>query len=224
MTGARRDNVMTMKWDDVQLERGEWRIPQTKGGTEHVVPLLPEAVTILKVRKDSRGEDEYVFPGAGTHGHLVEPKKGWRRILDRAELIQLVDWIAKAQAWPKPQSDAAKAAIDVSRALKEARATARALHIDVAPARIKDLRIHDLRRTLGSWQAATGANLSVIGRTLQHQNVSTTAIYARLNLDSVREAMQKATSAMLVAGGIGRPAEVNSEKEECNPFLRQAQT
>lgn len=50
--------------------------------------------------------------------------------------------------------------------------------------------------------------LSVIGRTLQHQNVSTTAIYARLNLDSVREAMQKATSAMLVAGGIGHAAEV----------------
>lgn len=48
----------------------------------------------------------------------------------------------------------------------------------------------------------------MIGRTLQHQNVSTTAIYARLNLDSVREAMQKATSAMLAAGGIGRAAEV----------------
>ncbi len=208
MTGARRDNVMTMKWEDVQLERGEWRIPQTKSGTEHVLPLLPEAVTILKARKDSRGEDEYVFPGAGAHGHLVEPKKGWRRILDRAELIQLVDWIAKAQDWPKPRADAAKAAVDVSRALKEARSTAKALQIDAVPARIKDLRIHDLRRTLGSWQAATGANLSVIGRTLQHQNVSTTAIYARLNLDSVREAMQKATSAMLAAGGIVRAAEV----------------
>ncbi len=208
MTGARRDNVMTMKWEDVQFERGEWRIPQTKSGTEHAVPLLPEAVLILKARKDSRGENEYVFPGFGAHGHLVEPKKGWRRILDRAELMQLVDWIAKAQGWPKPQADAAKAAPDVSRALKEARSTAKALQIDAAPARIKDLRIHDLRRTLGSWQAATGANLSVIGRTLQHQNVSTTAIYARLNLDSVREAMQKATNAMLAAGGIVRTAEV----------------
>ncbi len=78
----------------------------------------------------------------------------------------------------------------------------------MAPARIKDLRIRDRRRTLGSRQAATGANLSVIGRALQHQNVSTTAIHARLNLDSLREAMQQATSAMLVDGGIGRAAEV----------------
>ncbi|MBI5912091.1 MAG: hypothetical protein HY848_19350 [Betaproteobacteria bacterium] len=81
------------------------------------------------------------------------------------------------------------------------------------PARIKDLRIRDLRWTLGGWQAATGANPSVIGRTLQHQNVSTTAIYARLILDSVREAMQQATSAMLVAGGIGRAAEVTPIQE-----------
>lgn len=28
---------------------------------------------------------------------------------------------------------------------------------------IKDLRLHDLRRTLGSWQAATGANSFMIG-------------------------------------------------------------
>jgi len=67
---------------------------------------------------------------------------------------------------------------------------------------IKNLRIHDLRRSLGSWQAATGANLSVIGKTLAHKNVSTTAIYARLNIDPIRESMNKAIDAMLSAAGI----------------------
>lgn len=42
----------------------------------------------------------------------------------------------------------------------------------------------------------------MIGLTLQHQNVSTTAIYARLNLDPVGDSMQKATTAMLIAGGV----------------------
>lgn len=51
-------------------------------------------------------------------------------------------------------------------------------------------------------QAATDASLPMIGRTLAHKNVSTTAIYARLNLDPVREFMQKATTAMLSAGGM----------------------
>ena len=150
----------------------------------------------------------FVFPGLGEAGHLVEPKKGWRRILDRAELYQLIDWIAEAKGGATKKAVDAKAATDLSKALKQARLAAKALGIDPSGARIKDLRIHDLRRTLGSWQVATGANLPVIGRTLQHQNVSTTAIYARLNLDPVRDAMQKATKAMLVAGGVLSNADV----------------
>jgi len=67
---------------------------------------------------------------------------------------------------------------------------------------IEDLRIHDLRRTLGSWEASTGASLTVIGKTLHHKNVDTTAIYARLNLDPVRQAVDRAVDAMLTAGGV----------------------
>jgi integrase len=62
---------------------------------------------------------------------------------------------------------------------------------------IADLRIHDLRRTLGSWQAATGANSYIIGKSLGHRSQQSTAVYARLNLDPVRESVNKATDAML---------------------------
>ncbi len=65
---------------------------------------------------------------------------------------------------------------------------------------IEDLRIHDLRRTLGSWQAATGANSYIIGKSLGHKTQQATAIYARLNLDPVRESVNKATDAMFAAG------------------------
>ncbi len=64
---------------------------------------------------------------------------------------------------------------------------------------IENLRIHDLRRTLGSWQAASGASLSVIGKSLGHKNQATTAIYARLNIDPVRASVDLATAAMLKA-------------------------
>ena len=62
---------------------------------------------------------------------------------------------------------------------------------------IENVRIHDLRRTMGSWQAKTGASLPVIGKSLNHKDQATTAIYARLDLDPVRSAMEKAASAML---------------------------
>lgn len=162
LTGARRENVLTMKWDQVSLSRKEWRIPETKNGEPHVLPLTVEAMLILESRRKYKNSD-FVFEGNGKTGHLVEPKKGWARIKKRAG--------------------------------------------------IEDLRLHDLRRSLGSWQATTGASLPIIGKTLAHKNVSTTAIYARLNNDPVRESMEKATSAMMSAG---------QEKAEVIPIKKKA--
>ena len=67
----------------------------------------------------------------------------------------------------------------------------------LARAGIEGLRIHDLRRTHGSWQAAGGASLHIIGKTLGHRNHSTTKIYSQLDLDPVRASMTAAVSAML---------------------------
>jgi integrase len=66
-------------------------------------------------------------------------------------------------------------------------------------ANLEDLHVHDLRRTLGSWQAMTGASLPIIGKSLGHSQPSTTAIYARLQLDPVRQSVQTAADAILAA-------------------------
>ncbi len=65
---------------------------------------------------------------------------------------------------------------------------------------LQDVRIHDLRRTLGSWQASLGASLQVIGRSLGHKSMQSTEIYARLNIDPVRESVGRAAAAMLENG------------------------
>lgn len=59
------------------------------------------------------------------------------------------------------------------------------------------LRIHDLRRTLGSYQARQGASLSIIGKSLGHKSQQATAIYARLDLDPVRQSVEQATAEIL---------------------------
>jgi integrase len=64
---------------------------------------------------------------------------------------------------------------------------------------LKDLRIHDLRRTLGSWQAINGSSLQVIGKSLNHKSLKSTAIYARVDLDPVRESVNRATAAIVNA-------------------------
>ena len=146
LTGQRRSNVLAMRWDELDLARSLWRIRDTKNGEPLTVPLSAQAVEILCRRQQAAAGSPWVLPGTGSTGHLVEPKKAWRRILERAG--------------------------------------------------IEDLRIHDLRRTLGSWQAATGANGYIIGKSLGHKSQQATAIYARLHIDPVRDSVNRATEAI----------------------------
>ncbi len=163
LTGARRANVLSMRWADVQLQRAEWKLAGefTKNGQPQTVTLSPEAVLLLERRK-AVTSSAFVFASDrskdGKDDHIKEPKTAWKRIKERASLA--------------------------------------------------DLRIHDLRRTLGSWQARTGASMVLIGKSLNHKDPQSTAVYARLDLDPVRQSVDRATSAMFEAGGVKSPAKV----------------
>ena len=160
LTGARRSNVLAMTWAEINLERRTWTIPGSKAKAKDniTVPLTDAAIDVLQARAEATGAQGWVFPGSGATGHLVEPKKGWARLLNRAG--------------------------------------------------IDDLRIHDLRRSLASFQIDAGVSLTVIGKGLGHHSQQTTAVYARLAQDPVADAWQKGTDAMLVAGGLKKTAEV----------------
>ncbi|MCB0218529.1 MAG: site-specific integrase [Chrysiogenetes bacterium] len=160
LAGARRSNVQSMCWSEVDLDEAVWRIPdtKTKNGTPASIPLVDVALEILKARKEN-ATSEFVFSSDKSEtGHIVNTGKAWRRILERSG--------------------------------------------------IKDLREHDLRRSLGSWQARNGASLVLIGKSLHHMDPSSTQIYARLDMDPVRASMSEAADSMLVAGGLKQPANV----------------
>lgn len=141
-TGARRSNVCAMRWEQIDLTRGEWRIPDTKAGRPQIVYLPEPALRLLAERKKAAGRRPWVLPGRGESGHLTEPKIAWKRLTERAG--------------------------------------------------IKNLRIHDLRRTLGSYQAIQGASLTIIGASLGHSQAQTTQVYARLTTNAVAESVNKA--------------------------------
>ena len=61
---------------------------------------------------------------------------------------------------------------------------------------LDNVRLHDIRRTMGSFQTMTGASAAIVGKTLGHKNPASTAVYARMTLDPVREAMEKAVALM----------------------------
>ena len=170
LTGARRSNLLGMRWRDVNLKEATWRIEVTKNNTPQNVTLSPEAMEVLQCRKEAAEDGTvYVFPGAGASGHIEEPKKGVIRVMERA-------------------------GIPYGRNVENG------------------VTLHDLRRTLGSWQARTGASMAIIGKSLNHQSQQTTAIYARLDLDPVRASVNTATSAMMEAAGLKQTAEVTPIK------------
>lgn len=171
LTGARRANLLAMRWQEINLKEAIWRIPDTKNGTPQNVTLSPEAVAILEPRNNGAEKGaEFVFPGIGASGHIEEPKKAVIRIMERAGI-------------PYGRNDP------------------------------NGVTLHDLRRTLGSWQAKTGASLAIIGKSLNHQSQQTTAIYARLDLDPVRQSVNTATSAMMEAAGLKMVAKVTPIKK-----------
>ena len=110
------------------------------------VPLVPEAVEVIRSRVIAAKGREWVFPGRHGKGHLSDVRKPVKKIFDAAGF--------------------------------------------------KDVRLHDLRRTFGSWQAANGSSELLIGKSLGHRNTRSTAVYARLNLDPVRQSVERATNAM----------------------------
>jgi integrase len=153
LSGARRRNVESIRWDEVDFDRAVWTVPpeKSKNGEAMEVYLCAQAMEILKRRK-SASSSKFVFASNRAKcGHLTEPKRAWAQLLQRAKL--------------------------------------------------QDLRIHDLRRTLASWQCMNGASLQVIGQTLGHASGSAaTAVYARLQMDAVARSVDSAVSTMLSSG------------------------
>ncbi|MEH6578821.1 MAG: tyrosine-type recombinase/integrase [Amphritea sp.] len=160
-TGQRKSTVYTMEWAEIDMERSVWTIPgsKQKNGKPHAVPLIDDAVAILRRRKqEARTGTRYALPGKRTAHLSPKTERFWIRITKRAGL----------------RSD------DHS----------------------ERLTIHDLRRTLGSWQAMEGVGLQAIAKALGHKNINVTAsTYAHLDANAARGGIQTAIAAINRAAG-----------------------
>jgi integrase len=90
-TGARKMNILSMKWNDVDLTNMLWVIPAavSKNKRSMGVPLIPEAVDILKRRKKA-AKSIFVFPSSGKKGHVVDIRRAWSTLLDKAGIADFV--------------------------------------------------------------------------------------------------------------------------------------
>ena len=154
-TGVRLNNMLAARWEQFDLDAGLWQVPGSahKNRQPHALPLLPEAVALLRVQLAAVPKHcEWLWPAETKVGHLTQNsiRNEWADLCERAEVPGL---------WR-----------------------------------------HDLRRTVGSYLAMSGASLPMVGKALGHRSVQASQVYARLTLDPVREAMAGALK------GVASPA------------------
>jgi integrase len=82
LSGQRRDEVLRMTWDEIDLDKRVWNLPpeRVKNSRAHAVPLSDEAVKIIESRPRT---GKHVFPG-------VHRSRG-KTALDRA-IGEMVPW------------------------------------------------------------------------------------------------------------------------------------
>ena len=84
LTGCRRNEILTLKWEDVDLEAGEIRLRDSKVGPRRV-PLSPPAASLLRGLARIDG-NPWVVPGRKPGAHLRELTWCWRLVRARAGL------------------------------------------------------------------------------------------------------------------------------------------
>ena len=139
LTGCRRNEILGLRWDDLNFDTGEMRLPDSKTGVR-MVPLTSAAADVLKGLPRSP-DNPWVFPGKKKGARLVNINDSWERVRRRAGL--------------------------------------------------DGVRLHDLRHSFASRALALGESLPMIGDLLGHRMVNTTARYAHLARDSVRDSSAK---------------------------------
>jgi integrase len=153
-TGARKGAVMSMRWADLDLHNGVWRIPaaSAKNKQPAAVPIVEPALEILRSREAFRDNSPWVFPAASKRGHVAHVAKAWAALMNSCGL--------------------------------------------------SDLRPHDLRRTVGSWLAGSGASAFIIQKVLTHKSAASAKAYAHLDVEAVRAALAEISTAMQRGGTV----------------------
>lgn len=153
LTAQRGGEVLSMRWEDLDLDGGWWTIPaeRAKNGLSHRVPLSKQAQSVLTDYKSWLEE------------HLPKINEG--RVKKRKPPREITGWVFPAPKGKEPMAWVQKAA--------ERMRTASGVQF----------RPHDLRRTAASMMTGSGISRLVVSKILNHVETGVTAVYDRHSYD-----------------------------------------
>lgn len=194
LTGARRGEVLKAKWDEVDLRNGVWTKPSahTKQKKEHRLPLSAPALEILSRMKDENDGNKYLFPtdkkgrdGRPLDQPLGDIKRSWETVRENATVLMWKGSTDAARLIEELSTDESPAP-PIHKILSAAKS--QGIELDRG---LLNVRLHDLRHTYASHLVSSGLALPIVGQLLGHTQPATTARYAHLADDPLREATNR---------------------------------
>ncbi|MCH7793908.1 MAG: integrase arm-type DNA-binding domain-containing protein [Proteobacteria bacterium] len=190
LTGARRDEILSLRWEHVDFERGCLCLPDSKTGAKTLslgAPALELLAGLPRIE-----DNPYVLPGARPGRHYVGLGKAWRRL--RAKATVRI-WADHPEEQVSGLVESLTAKLGRLPTCDECR---KAAEFDL-PTGLLDVRLHDLRHSYASMGAGLGESLHVIGALLGHRDTATTQRYAHLSDDPVRAAADRISGHLAAA-------------------------
>ena len=180
-TGMRRDEIVNLKWKNVNLDAKIITVGDeefiTKGRKQRFIPICEEAMEILKRRKEGVGGG-WLEVGCGED--RSHPALQSYTGQDEVKIYRLSKE-NNGGGYVFCKSNGERFTGDYfSRRFKRA---CKAAGMD------KSIHFHSLRHSFASNLAQQGVSLYVIKELLGHSSVSTTEIYSHLNIETLKEAI-----------------------------------
>lgn len=159
LTGARRAEIVTLRWEHVDAKAGTIALPGQKGKVRRPHPAPVAALALLASLDRSKGSP-WVLPRSSDPSRHLSPEvveSTWQRVRRQAGL--------------------------------------------------EDVRLHDLRHTVGTAASQAGANAFLVRDMLRHKTVAMTSRYVNRDEDPLRDLVD-AIGARIDAGlsGLGGAA------------------
>ena len=88
LTGARVSEILTSRWEWLDLDRNILNLPDSKTGAKPIY-LSDAALRVVDVQRECREGSEFIFPSLTGASHLVGFQKMWLRVCAHARISEV---------------------------------------------------------------------------------------------------------------------------------------